>query len=75
MGRPRSFTARIGRSFRSLSNSRREHVSFVSAQVRRQVQAGTVGKTDELHNLNTATRAGGEASDTLKYFSARYLQL
>ena len=71
MGRPRSFTARIGRSFRSLSNSRREHVSFVSAQVRRQVQAGTVGKTDELHNLNTATRAGAEASDTLKYFTER----
>jgi hypothetical protein len=26
---------------------------------------------DELHNLNAATRAGGEASDTLKYFSER----
>lgn len=26
---------------------------------------------DELHNLNTATRTGGEASDTLKYFSER----
>ena len=26
---------------------------------------------DELHNLNTATRAGAEASDTLKYFSER----
>jgi hypothetical protein len=26
---------------------------------------------DELHNLNTATRSGAEASDTLKYFSER----
>lgn len=26
---------------------------------------------DELHNLNVATRTGGEASDTLKYFSER----
>jgi hypothetical protein len=26
---------------------------------------------DELHNLNTAARAGAEASDTLKYFSER----
>jgi hypothetical protein len=26
---------------------------------------------DELHNLNTATRAGAEASDTLKYFAER----
>jgi len=31
----------------------------------------TVVAVDELHNLNTATRAGGEASDTLKYFSER----
>jgi hypothetical protein len=26
---------------------------------------------DEIHNLNIATRAGAEASDTLKYFSER----
>jgi hypothetical protein len=26
---------------------------------------------DEIHNLNIATRTGGEASDTLKYFSER----
>ena len=26
---------------------------------------------DEIHNLNTATRAGAEASDTLKYFTER----
>jgi AAA domain len=26
---------------------------------------------DEIHNLNIATRVGGEASDTLKYFSER----
>jgi hypothetical protein len=30
-----------------------------------------VGKVDEIHNLNIATRAGAEASDTLKYFSER----
>jgi hypothetical protein len=30
-----------------------------------------VGKVDEIHNLNIATRVGGEASDTLKYFSER----
>ena len=29
---------------------------------------------DEIHNLNIATRAGAEASDTLKYFSESYLQ-
>ena len=29
---------------------------------------------DEIHNLNIATRAGAEASDTLKYFSGRYLE-
>ena len=34
----------------------------------------TLVAVDELHNLNTATRAGGEASDTLKYFSERYLE-
>ncbi len=26
---------------------------------------------DELHNLDMGTRAGAEASDTLKYFSER----
>jgi hypothetical protein len=31
----------------------------------------TLVLADELHNLNTATRAGAEASDTLKYFSER----
>jgi hypothetical protein len=31
----------------------------------------TMVLVDELHNLNTATRAGAEASDTLKYFSER----
>jgi hypothetical protein len=31
----------------------------------------TMVAVDELHNLNTATRAGAEASDTLKYFSER----
>ncbi len=31
----------------------------------------TLVAVDELHNLNTTTRAGAEASDTLKYFSER----
>src|SRR5712691_2178910 len=31
----------------------------------------TMVAVDELHNLNPATRAGAEASDTLKYFSER----
>jgi hypothetical protein len=31
----------------------------------------TLVAVDELHNLNTATRVGAEASDTLKYFSER----
>ena len=35
----------------------------------------TLVAVDELHNLNTATRAGAEASDTLKYFSEHYLEL
>jgi hypothetical protein len=30
---------------------------------------------DELHNVSLATRAGAEVSDTLKYFSGRYLEL
>jgi hypothetical protein len=35
----------------------------------------TLVAVDELHNLNTATRAGAEASDTLKYFTEHYLEL
>jgi len=31
----------------------------------------TLVAIDELHNLNTTTRAGADASDTLKYFSER----
>ena len=31
----------------------------------------TLVAVDELHNLNTASRAGAEASDTLKYFTER----
>jgi hypothetical protein len=31
----------------------------------------TLVAVDELHNLNTTTRTGAEASDTLKYFSER----
>lgn len=35
------------------------------------MQARAVGKVDEIHNLNLATRSGAEASDALKYFSER----
>lgn len=56
---------------RSLLISRRGHIRYVSAQVRRQAWAGAVGKVDEIHNPNLATRNGAEASDTLKYFSER----
>jgi len=49
----------------------REHVNYVSPQVEGHIRTPAVGKVDELHNLNTATRAGAEASDTLKYFSER----
>src|SRR6266516_3314200 len=49
----------------------REHVSYVSAQVRGHLRLPAVGKVDELHNLNLATRAGAEVSDQLKYFAER----
>jgi len=49
----------------------REHVSCVSAQVRGHFRLPAVGKVDEIHNLNLATRNGAEVSDTLKYFSER----
>ena len=35
----------------------------------------TVVAVDEIHNLTLATRNGAEISDTLKYFSVRYLGL
>ncbi len=56
---------------RSLCISHREHVSYVLAQVRRQVWTVAVGKVDEIHNVNLGTRHGAEASDTLKYFAER----
>src|SRR6516162_1389026 len=68
---PTIIATRIRQPFQSLPNSRREHVSYVLAQVRRQVQAGAVGKIDEIHNLNLATRAGADASDQLKYLAER----
>ena len=40
-------------------------------QVTQEVDRQTVGKIDELHNLNLATRAGAEVSDQLKYFAER----
>jgi len=70
---PTIIATRIRQPFQSLPNSRREHVSYVLAQVRRQVQAGAVGKIDEIHNLNLATRAGADASDQLKYLAERIL--
>src|SRR5947209_11214933 len=49
----------------------REHVSYVSAQVRGHLRLPAVGKVDEIHNISLATRAGAEVSDTLKYFAER----
>ena len=37
--------------------------------------ATTLICVDEIHNVNLGTRHGAEASDTLKYFAERYLQL
>src|SRR6266699_3038849 len=47
----------------------REHVSYVSAQVRGHLRLPAVGKIDEIHNLNLATSAGEDMSDHLKYFT------
>src|SRR6266852_1168695 len=49
----------------------REHVSYVSTQVRGHIWTPAVGKIDEIHNLQLATRNGADVSDTLKYFSER----
>ena len=49
----------------------REHVNYVLPQVEGHIRTPAVGKVDEIHNLNLATRNGAEASDTLKYFSER----
>ena len=49
----------------------REHVNYVSTQVRGHLRLPAVGKVDEIHNLKLATRNGAEVSDTLKYFSER----
>lgn len=50
-------------------NIRREHVSYVSSQVRGHIRTPAVGKVDEIHNLNLATSAGEDMSDHLKYFT------
>src|SRR6266851_5202505 len=47
----------------------REHVSYVSTQVRGHIWTPAVGKIDEIHNLNLATTAGEDMSDHLKYFT------
>jgi len=49
----------------------REHVNYVSTQVRGHLRLPAVGKVDEIHNVNLGTRHGAEASDTLKYFAER----
>ena len=43
----------------------------MKAQVRAWLTSPAVGKIDEIHNLNLATRAGAEVSDQLKYFAER----
>jgi len=49
--------------------TRREHVSYVLAQVRGHSRLPAVGKVDEIHNLNHGTPAGEDLSDHLKYFT------
>jgi hypothetical protein len=41
----------------------------VKAQVRASITARTIGKVDEIHNVNLATTAGEDLSDHLKYFT------
>ena len=53
----------------------REHVNYVSPQVEGHIRTPAVGKVDEIHNMQLATRSGAEVSDTLKYLSGSYLEL
>ena len=43
----------------------------MSSPFRAGIRVPAVGKVDEIHNLNLATRAGAEVSDQLKYFAER----
>jgi Bacterial TniB protein len=59
--------------FLSLPVSRRSNITDITESVCAVCldTRVTMVAVDELHNLNPATRAGAEASDTLKYFSER----
>jgi hypothetical protein len=69
---PRMIAVEFAR-FLGLPASRRSNITDVIESVCGVcLDAGvTLVIVDELHNLNAATRVGGEASDTLKYFSER----
>jgi hypothetical protein len=69
---PKMIAAEFAR-FLGLPLSRRSNITDITEAV-----CGVCADTrtslvcvDEIHNLNIATRAGAEASDTLKYFSER----
>src|SRR5260221_8522635 len=47
----------------------REHVSYVSTQVRGHLRLPAVGKVDEIHNINMSTSTGKDLSDHLKHFT------
>ena len=55
--------------FRNLLISRREHVSYVSAQVRRLVEARAVGKIDDVHFLDPRRRDGRDVANHFKYLA------
>ena len=69
---PKMIAMEFARFF-GLPLSRRSNITDVIESVCGVCLDARVGlvAVDELHNLNTATRAGAEASDTLKYFSER----
>jgi hypothetical protein len=76
---PKMIAAEFAR-FLGLPLTRRSNVTNVTDIIEAVYGVCTDTRTsvvcvDEIHNLNIATRAGAEASDTLKYSSAHYLQL
>ena len=58
----------------STTHDRGGHVLDAKSQFRAGIRAPAVGKVDEIHNLNLATRTRAEVSDQLKYFAERYLE-
>jgi hypothetical protein len=71
-GSPRKLAAEFARFLGLPTVKSRYNVTDIADSVCQVlIDARTDLVIDELHNLNTATRAGAEASDTLKYFSER----